>query len=98
MIRLRAAAWFSDETIRLAMTFSKRFCTAPKVARWLLISSIAVKAGDTIQPGQQLFVIEAMKMEHALKAPRDGVVARIAVNAGDQARMRDVLVALEPAK
>ena len=41
MIRLRAAAWFSPATIRLAMMFSKRFCTAPKVARWLLTASMA---------------------------------------------------------
>ena len=41
MMRLRAALWFSDETINVATTFSNRFCTAPNSARWLLTASMA---------------------------------------------------------
>ena len=36
MMRLRAALWFSVATISVDTTFSKRFCVAPKVPRWLL--------------------------------------------------------------
>src|SRR3990167_10563157 len=39
------------------------------------IVSVSVKAGDTVTNGQTLLVLEAMKMEHALAAPFDGVVA-----------------------
>ena len=39
-----------------------------------VVVSIAVKEGETVAAGQTLLVIEAMKMEHAIKAPRAGVV------------------------
>jgi propionyl-CoA carboxylase alpha chain/3-methylcrotonyl-CoA carboxylase alpha subunit len=48
------------------------------------VSTVAVKAGDTVARGQTLMVLEAMKMEHALAAPFDGEVAELSVAAGDQ--------------
>jgi geranyl-CoA carboxylase alpha subunit len=62
------------------------------------VAAVLVQPGDAVKRGDTLAIVEAMKMEHALKAPRDGVVARIAAKAGDQARLRDIIVALEPAK
>jgi 3-methylcrotonyl-CoA carboxylase alpha subunit len=54
-----------------------------------------VAAGDTVTQGQELLVMEAMKMELALKAPRDGTVAELRVQAGDFVDADAVLVTLE---
>ena len=48
------------------------------------IVAVPVKAGDAVTKGQTVVVLEAMKMEHALTAPFDGVVD-ISVAVGDQA-------------
>ena len=48
--------------------------TAPMPGK---IISIAVKAGDTVEKGQPLLVMEAMKMEHTISAPADGKVAEV---------------------
>jgi len=42
-----------------------------------------VAAGDAVARGQVLVVLEAMKMEHAIRAPRDGTVRRIAHRDGE---------------
>jgi 3-methylcrotonyl-CoA carboxylase alpha subunit len=46
--------------------------------------ALMVKAGDAVTRGQKLAVVEAMKMEHALAAPRDGVVAEVLAEVGSQ--------------
>ncbi|QFU08336.1 Acetyl-/propionyl-coenzyme A carboxylase alpha chain [Rhodobacteraceae bacterium THAF1] len=56
---------------------------------------LSVGAGDTVTVGQVLAVLEAMKMEHSLKAPRDGTVAEALVSEGDQVAQGDALVRLE---
>jgi 3-methylcrotonyl-CoA carboxylase alpha subunit len=48
------------------------------------IVAVAVKAGDVVKAGQVLVVLEAMKMEHGLTAPTDGVVDAVLVSEGDQ--------------
>ncbi|WP_436357541.1 biotin carboxylase N-terminal domain-containing protein [Brevundimonas sp. CEF1] len=48
------------------------------------IVAAPAKAGDTVTKGQPIVVLEAMKMEHALTAPFDGVVAEFNVAVGDQ--------------
>ena len=48
------------------------------------IVATPAKPGDTVAKGQPVVVLEAMKMEHALVAPFDGVVAEIGVAVGDQ--------------
>jgi len=55
--------------------------TAPMPGK---LVSFAVKAGDVVKAGQTLAVMEAMKMEHTIAAPRDGVVAEILFAPGDQ--------------
>ena len=67
---------------------------APMPGRVVVVKS---KAGDTVQAGQEVLVLEAMKMELALKAPRDGVVAEVRANAGDFVEADAPLVLLEPA-
>ena len=45
--------------------------------------AILVADGATVERGDVLLVLEAMKMEHAIRAPRDGVVRRVCVTEGD---------------
>ena len=54
-----------------------------------------VQAGDRVSEGQELLVMEAMKMELALKAPRDGVVAGLLAREGDFVDADAVLLTLE---
>jgi 3-methylcrotonyl-CoA carboxylase alpha subunit len=46
--------------------------------------SFAVKVGDKVTRGQALAVMDAMKMEHTIVAPADGVVAELLYASGDQ--------------
>jgi 3-methylcrotonyl-CoA carboxylase alpha subunit len=48
------------------------------------VVSVPVRAGQAVTRGQILIAVEAMKMEHALLAPFDGVVAELRVVEGDQ--------------
>ena len=52
----------------------------------------AVRGGDTVERGETLVVLEAMKMELGVEAPRDGVVDEVAVSEGDQVIEGAVLV------
>jgi acetyl/propionyl-CoA carboxylase alpha subunit len=62
------------------------------------IVSVAVKAGDAVAKGQTLLVMESMKMETTIAAPRDGVIAAVTYDKG-QTFDRDVLLlSLEPAE
>ena len=55
------------------------------------IVATPAKPGDTVTKGQPVVVLEAMKMEHALIAPFDGVVGEIGVSVGDQVAADAVL-------
>jgi 3-methylcrotonyl-CoA carboxylase alpha subunit len=59
------------------------------------IVSLAVEEGETVEAGQRLAVVEAMKMEHALTAPFAGVVADLVVNIGDQVEMGERIMRVE---
>jgi propionyl-CoA carboxylase alpha chain len=48
-----------------------------------LLTAVVVDEGQDVKAGEPLVVVEAMKMEHALRAPHDGRVARIACSLGD---------------
>ncbi|MBI5121692.1 MAG: acetyl/propionyl/methylcrotonyl-CoA carboxylase subunit alpha [Rhodospirillales bacterium] len=66
--------------------------TAPMPGK---VTLVHVKPGDAVTLGQPLMVIEAMKMEHTIKAPIDGVVAQVNFAPGDQASDGDVLIAFK---
>ena len=72
----------SNQTIRAPMA-----CT---------VVEVTVAAGQAVQAGQTLLVLEAMKMEHALVAPFDGMVAELNVEAGVQVAVEAVLARVEP--
>ena len=65
---------------------------APMPGRVVLVKA---RSGDAVSAGQELLVIEAMKMELSLKAPRDGTVAEVRAVAGDFVEADAVLVTLE---
>ncbi|RPF72180.1 acetyl/propionyl/methylcrotonyl-CoA carboxylase subunit alpha [Aurantiacibacter spongiae] len=62
------------------------------------VLSVDVAEGDTVEAGQRLLVLEAMKMEHALTAPFDGVVADLSASEGAQVQVETLLVRVEAAK
>ncbi|SEP82095.1 pyruvate carboxylase [Faunimonas pinastri] len=57
-----------------------------------VVSTVAVKAGQSVTSGDVLISIEAMKMETAIHADRDGVISEVAVKPGDQIDAKDLLV------
>ena len=62
------------------------------------IIAVEVAAGDTVAKGQKLLTLEAMKMEHSLVAPFDGVVAELNAVAGGQVQVEALLARIEAAK
>src|SRR3546814_15726047 len=61
------------------------------------IVQLLVAAGATVSRGQPLLVLEAMKMEHTVKAPADGLVRGLRYAAGDLVADGAELCAYEPA-
>jgi len=61
-----------------------------------IVRLIDVEAGQAVSAGDRLAVVEAMKMEHPLNAPRDGVIAAIHGAPGIAVEGGAVLIALEP--
>jgi pyruvate carboxylase len=57
-----------------------------------VVSTLVVAAGQAVKAGDVLLSIEAMKMETALHAERDGTVAEVLVHAGSQIDAKDLLV------
>ena len=56
---------------------------------------VAVVAGDSVTAGQPLLWLEAMKMEHTITAPTDGVVTELPVEAGQQVEVGAVLAVVK---
>jgi 3-methylcrotonyl-CoA carboxylase alpha subunit len=56
---------------------------------------VLAQAGATVAKGDALVILEAMKMEHTISAPRDGVVAEVFFGAGDQVNEGAELLKLE---
>jgi len=62
------------------------------------VLEILAEVGDRVTAGQRLAVIEAMKMEHTLRAPFDGAVTQVSVGAGTQVVEGAQIMVLEPDK
>jgi 3-methylcrotonyl-CoA carboxylase alpha subunit len=59
------------------------------------VIAILAKAGDAVARGAPLLVMEAMKMEHTLKAPAAGTIARVLCALGEQVKEGAELLVLE---
>jgi pyruvate carboxylase len=60
-----------------------------------VVVSVAVAPGDAVTAGQQLLVVEAMKMQNELRAPRAGTVERVMVGERSTIEVGDLLVVIE---
>ena len=58
------------------------------------ILAVNVKVGDAVKAGQQLAIIEAMKMENEILAPADGTIKAVHVSAGQAVQQGDALLDL----
>jgi biotin carboxyl carrier protein len=59
-----------------------------------LIVAVPVEDGQKVSRGDVLVILESMKMQNELKAPRDGVVGRIRVHAGDSVEQKKTLLSV----
>ena len=59
---------------------------------------VQVKPGDTVEEGQTLIILEAMKMEYPVTAPHSGKVCEVMTNASELAQQGDVLLTLGKAE
>jgi acetyl/propionyl-CoA carboxylase alpha subunit len=56
-----------------------------------LIKFVFAAEGDRVEAGQPLFILEAMKMENEIHAPRTGVISQISVKPGQDVMLHEVL-------
>ena len=62
------------------------------------IVTIDVREGDLVRPGQQIAVLESMKMEHLVTAPHGGRVTKVAAESGVTLMQDEAILYLEPAE
>jgi propionyl-CoA carboxylase alpha chain len=60
-----------------------------------LLVKLAVALGDQVKVGEELAVVEAMKMENSLRATQDGIVAKISAKQGDSLMVDEVIMEFE---
>lgn len=56
------------------------------------IVSVSVKPGDKVVDGQELLVIEAMKMQNIIKSEVEGVIESVNIKAGDSVAVDEILI------
>ncbi|MEY2800270.1 MAG: hypothetical protein RI934_1258 [Bacteroidota bacterium] len=59
-----------------------------------LVLKVLVKDGDVIKKGDNLLVLEAMKMENSIKAPADATIKAVKITAGDKVEKNQVMILL----
>ena len=91
MLTPRAAELLRHMPVKEAPDMSK-FLLSPMPG---LLVSLSAKEGDAVSAGDQLAVVEAMKMENTLYAERDGIVAKINYEIGASLAVGDKILELE---
>jgi biotin carboxyl carrier protein len=59
------------------------------------VITVKVKVGDSVTKGQEMVIMEALKMKNAIRTPQDGVVKEIHVKDGQQVQTGAALVTVE---
>ena len=59
-----------------------------------VVLAVPVAAGDTVTSGQTVVVVEAMKMQNELQAPRDGTIERVVAEPGAKIEVGDLLLVI----
>ena len=59
-----------------------------------LVVAVPVTEGQEIKKGQVILILESMKMQNELKAPRDGTIGRIRVKAGESVEQKQTLLSI----
>lgn len=59
---------------------------------------VKCKAGEKVEKGQVLLILEAMKMEYPVQAPMDGTIVEICVESSSLAFQGDTLLTISPTK
>ena len=90
LVRTREAAEYAARIPEKAPPDTSKFLISPMPG---LIVSIAVSRGDPVKAGQELLILEAMKMENVLRAERDGVVEEVRVQPGASVAADEILLA-----
>ncbi|MEJ5994146.1 biotin/lipoyl-containing protein [Pedobacter sp. Du54] len=57
-----------------------------------LVLNVLVTEGDEVKKGDNLLVLEAMKMENMIKSPTDGIIKKVAIKQGDKVEKNEVLI------
>jgi biotin carboxyl carrier protein len=60
-----------------------------------LVVKVLVEAGQTVEPGQPLIVLQAMKMENELSVPRGGAISSVVVKEGQTVEAGQILASLD---
>jgi propionyl-CoA carboxylase alpha chain len=90
LVRTRKAAEYAARIPTKAPPDTSKFVISPMPG---LIVSIAVDRGEPVKIGQELLILEAMKMENIVRAERDGVIEDIRVTPGASVAADQVLIA-----
>lgn len=88
----QARARLTSVTDGRTATHARRELRAPMPG---LVVKLLCQAGDTVEAGQPLVVLQAMKMENELSLPRGGTIASIGVAPGQSVEQGQVLVVVE---
>jgi geranyl-CoA carboxylase alpha subunit len=87
--------WLEDSTLAVPSTSTDATGSAEVRAKFNgKVIALQTDVGATVKRGDTLLVIESMKLEHAIAATQDGVVASIEVALGQQATTGQILVRL----
>jgi propionyl-CoA carboxylase alpha chain len=74
---------------------------APDMSKFLLspmpglLLKLSVKSGQAVKEGEELAVVEAMKMENSLRALQDGIVSDISAGEGDSLAVDQIIMSFE---
>lgn len=91
----QGGTWLSDTTLRPPAAKDGVGSGKLKAPMDGAVVTISVAVGDAVARGQTVAVIEAMKMEHPLKADIDGTVTSVHANLGAQVKGRQLLVEIQ---